>query len=116
VQTLNFKPYQVNLTPFAALLSNGQPHTIGLSVFNADDYFSATANLRLYLDSGSTQVTGAVTTNTLSAPVPNVTENLKDHVQGIHPWHRQHDLKPQLRNLRIREHLARHRHYHGRSR
>ena len=44
VQTLNFKPYQVNLTPFAALLSNGQQHTIGLSVFNADDYFSATAN------------------------------------------------------------------------
>ncbi|MGB0117795.1 MAG: peptide-N4-asparagine amidase [Terriglobales bacterium] len=82
VQTLNFKPYQVNLTPFAALLSNGQQHTIGLSVFNADDYFSATANLRLYLDSGSTQITGAVTTNTLAAPVPNVTENLKTTSKG----------------------------------
>jgi hypothetical protein len=82
VQTLNFKPYQVNLTPFAALLSNGQQHTIGLSVFNADDYFSATANLRLYLDSGSTQITGATTTNTLTAPVPNVTENLKTTSKG----------------------------------
>jgi hypothetical protein len=82
VQTLNFKPYQVNLTPFAAVLSNGQPHTIGISVFNADDYFSATGNLRLYLDSGSTQITGAITTNTLSAPVPNVTENLKTTSKG----------------------------------
>src|SRR5208337_2301700 len=82
VQTLNFKPYQVNLTPFAALLSNGQQHTVGLSVFNADDYFSATANLRLYLDKNSTQITGAVTTNTLTAPVPNVTENIKTTSKG----------------------------------
>lgn len=78
VQTLNFIPYRVDLTPFAATLSNGQPHTVSLSVFNANNYFSDTASLLLYLDSGSTTVTGAVTKNTLTAaPSPVVTENLR---------------------------------------
>jgi hypothetical protein len=77
VQTMNFVPYRVDLTPFAATLSNGQPHTVSLSVFNADNYFSATASLLLYLDSGSTSITGATTKNTLTAaPTPTVTENL----------------------------------------
>ena len=78
VQTLNFIPYRVDLTPFAATLSNGQPHTVSLSVFNSNNYFSATASLLLYLDAGSTSVTGALTKNTLTAaPNPVVTENLK---------------------------------------
>jgi Peptide N-acetyl-beta-D-glucosaminyl asparaginase amidase A len=78
VQALNFVPYRVDLTPFAATLSNGQPHTVSLSVFNSDNYFSATASLLLYLDAGSTSVTGALTKNTLTAaPNPVVTENLK---------------------------------------
>ena len=76
-QTLDFVPYRVNLTPFAGLLSNGQPHTIALSVFNDDNFFSATASLLLFLDSRSTQVTGAVTKNTLTSPAPVVTENLQ---------------------------------------
>jgi len=76
-QTLDFAPYRVNLTPFAALLSDGQPHTIAVSVFNDDSYFSATASLLLFLDSGSTQVTGAITKNTLTSPSPVVTENLQ---------------------------------------
>jgi hypothetical protein len=82
VQTMNFKPYQVNLTPFAALLSNGQPHTIALSVFNADNYFSATALLRLYLDKNATQITGATTTNTLAVPAPSVVEDINTGKNG----------------------------------
>ena len=77
VQTLDFVPYRVNLTPFAALLSNGKPHTLSLSVFNDDSYFAETASLLLFLDKGSTQVTGALTKNTLAAPSPVVTENLQ---------------------------------------
>ncbi len=77
VQTLNFTPYRVNLTPFAALLSDGKPHTISLGVVNADNYFSATASVLVYLDSGSTQVTGAVTKNTLAMPTPVITSNLQ---------------------------------------
>jgi hypothetical protein len=76
-QTLDFVPYRVNLTPFAGLLSNGQPHTIALSVFNDANFFSATASLLLFLDSGSTKVSGAVTKNTLTSPSPVVTENLQ---------------------------------------
>jgi Peptide N-acetyl-beta-D-glucosaminyl asparaginase amidase A len=76
-QTLEFVPYRVNLTPFASLLSDGQPHTIALSVFNDDSYFSATASLLLYLDAGSTQITGKVTKNTLTSPNPVVTEDLQ---------------------------------------
>ena len=82
VQTMNFKPYRVNLTPFASLLDDGQPHTVALSVFNADSYFSATASLLLYLDSNSTQFTGAVTENTLAAPAPNITENIHTAQNG----------------------------------
>jgi len=77
VQTLDFVPYRVNLTPFAGLLSDGNPHTVSLSVFNDDSYFAETASLLLFLDKGSAHVTGAVSKNTLAAPNPVVTENLQ---------------------------------------
>ncbi|MGA9182736.1 MAG: peptide-N4-asparagine amidase, partial [Candidatus Acidiferrales bacterium] len=32
VQTLNFVPYRVDLTPFAGVLSNGEEHTVAISV------------------------------------------------------------------------------------
>ncbi|PYV78575.1 MAG: peptide-N(4)-(N-acetyl-beta-glucosaminyl)asparagine amidase [Acidobacteria bacterium] len=76
-QTLDFIPYRVNLTPFASMLNDGQPHTIALSVFNDDSYFSAAASLLLYLDRGSAEVTGALTQNTLTVPSPVVSENLQ---------------------------------------
>jgi Peptide N-acetyl-beta-D-glucosaminyl asparaginase amidase A len=83
VQTLNFVPYRVDLTPFAGVLSNGQPHTIALSVFNANNYFTATATLLLYLDHGSQQVTGEVTANTIgSVPSPSLSENLQTDASG----------------------------------
>jgi hypothetical protein len=83
VQTLNFVPYRVDLTPFAGVLSNGQPHQVGVSVFNADNYFLVAASLLLYLDHGSTHVTGAVTANTLAAaPHPTTQENLTTAADG----------------------------------
>ncbi|HUK47857.1 MAG TPA: peptide-N4-asparagine amidase [Terriglobales bacterium] len=77
VQTLDFVPYRVDLTPFAGVLSDGQPHTITLSVFDQNYYFSLSASLLLYLDHDSAQVTGKVIQNTLSTPSPKVTENLQ---------------------------------------
>lgn len=77
VQTLNFEPYRIDLTPFAAILSNGSQHTVALSVFNAFNYFSATATLLLYLDHGSRQITGALLKDTLGRPEPNVYENIQ---------------------------------------
>jgi hypothetical protein len=83
VQTLNFVPYRVDLTPFAGVLSNGQPHTIALSVFNANSYFAATATLLVYLDHESEQVSGEVTANTIGAgPNPAVNENLQTDASG----------------------------------
>ena len=76
VHTLNFEPYRVDLTPFASLLSNGAPHTVAVSVYNANQYFSATANLLVYQDSGSTQLTGEVTTNTITPPDPVINQNI----------------------------------------
>jgi Peptide N-acetyl-beta-D-glucosaminyl asparaginase amidase A len=83
VQTLNFVPYRVDLTPFAGLLSNGQQHTVSLSVFNTEFFFSVDATLLLYQDHGSSQVTGEVTENTLSAePSPTITNNLSVDSSG----------------------------------
>jgi len=76
-QTLDFVPYRVNLTQFAGILNDGQPHTVSLSVFNDDSYFSAAASLLLYLDHGTAEVTGALTQNTLTAPSPVVNESLQ---------------------------------------
>jgi hypothetical protein len=83
IQTLDFVPYRINLTPFAGLLSNGAPHNVAVSVYNANNYFSATASLLLYLDHGSTQVTGATVRNSLAAaPTPRIIERLKNEGGG----------------------------------
>lgn len=83
VQTLNFVPYRVDLTPFAGLLSNGQPHQVGVSVYNANHYFLVAASLLLYQDHGSAHVTGAVTQNTVgSVPAPSIQENLTTASDG----------------------------------
>lgn len=79
VQTLSFEPYRVDLTPFAGLLDDGASHTVAIGVFNAQDHFSTTANLLLYTDPGATQLSGSVTTNTLTgAPSPQLQESSSD--------------------------------------
>jgi hypothetical protein len=82
LQTLEFKPYHVDLTPFAALLSNGKPHTVAISVDNADNYFQAIATFYAFQDPGSKHVTGALTRDTLSA-TPNV--SVKEKFTGQPP-------------------------------
>jgi hypothetical protein len=77
VQTLDFKPYRVDLTPFSGLLSDGQQHTVALNVFNANNYFVATATLLLFKDPGVDKISGAVVRNELAAaPTPRVTKNV----------------------------------------
>ncbi|HZV77545.1 MAG TPA: peptide-N4-asparagine amidase [Candidatus Babeliales bacterium] len=65
VQTLDFAPFRVNITPFAGQLSNGAAHTIDVRVFRAYDYFSGAGDLLLYLDPKQTSLTGSVTEDTL---------------------------------------------------
>lgn len=84
VETLNFRPYRVNLTPFAALLADGNPHTITVNVFNDGNYFAANGALLVYLDHGSSQVTGGIISNATSlSPTPVVTENVTFNAQGL---------------------------------
>jgi hypothetical protein len=83
VQTLDFVPYRVNLTPFAGLLGNGATHTVTLSVYNANSYFLATANLLVYLDHDSAKTTGGILNNTLSAaPSPVIQNNITTDSSG----------------------------------
>jgi hypothetical protein len=81
-QTLNFKPFRVDLSPFAGVLSNGASHTVGIQVFNAYEYFSVTGTLLLYQDNSCKSASGAVTVNTLTLPNPNVVENLQTDSSG----------------------------------
>jgi hypothetical protein len=83
VQTLDFQPYRVDLTPFAAVLADGNPHVVGVGVYNADSYFLATANLLVFTDHGARQVSGGLISNTLTAaPNPVVTENIQSAPGG----------------------------------
>jgi hypothetical protein len=71
-QLLNYMPYRVDLTPFAAILNEAGAHTIALSR-------PANAYLLVYQDAGSTHVSGAVTLNTLagSPGSPMVTDTIQ---------------------------------------
>ena len=83
VQTLNLLPYRVDLTPFAGTLNDGQPHTVGVSVFNAFGYFTVTAQLLVYEDGRSQEVTGALTEDTKTTPDPVVTDTVALDANGL---------------------------------
>ena len=83
IQTLDFQPYRVDLTPFAGKLASGGAHTVSVSVYNANNYFLVAANLVGFLDKGAKQVTGGIVLNTLSkAPSPQVTSHLTTSKSG----------------------------------
>jgi hypothetical protein len=84
VQTLNFMPYRVDLTPFAGVLSDGAPHQVALSVAGANNYFSATASLLVYLDARARQVSGQIERNTLvgQPPTPTISDTLVTDASG----------------------------------
>lgn len=84
VQTLNFMPYRVDLSPFAGVLSNGAPHTVALSVAGANNYFAAAATLLVYQDRHAKQVSGQVTRNTLvgQPPTPTIGSTLDSDGNG----------------------------------
>ena len=88
VQTLSFTPFTVPLSPFAGVLSNGAPHSIALSVYGANGYFSAAGALLVTLDPATATITGSVTRNNLAASprlttVPNITTTGSDSTGTI---------------------------------
>jgi len=85
VQTLNFLPYRVDLTPFAALLNDGKPHALAIGVTGANGNFAVTGNLFVYQDPHRKVLTGAVTANTLAGQpaVASVDNRLTDNAGVI---------------------------------
>lgn len=76
VQALNFVPYGIDLSPFAVPLSDGNPHTISLNLYDANNYFLASANLFVYLNYYSSALTGGVTVIGDYQPPLNIQENI----------------------------------------
>jgi hypothetical protein len=74
VDTLSFTPFTVPLSPFAGVLSNGAPHTVSVSVYGSNGYFSAAGALFVTLDPTTPAITGSVLSNSLAAS-PTVTTN-----------------------------------------
>ena len=73
LQTLNFAPYRVNLTPFAGVFSDGRPHTVGVRIFGNRNHFAVAGVLLVYRDPKLNVVRGALTADTLTAdPAPAV--------------------------------------------
>ncbi|MDR0183881.1 peptide-N4-asparagine amidase [Lysobacter arvi] len=85
-QALNLVPYRVDLTPFAALLSDGAPHRIGIQIAGLGELYglSSLGALLIYRDPDTAQVTGQVTRNTLAGrpPAPTVTSTLSRNAAG----------------------------------
>ncbi len=67
LQTLNFIPYRLDLTPFAALLDDGHPHDVSVQVLGANRFFNAAASLLVYEDHASRTLTGELVQNTLQS-------------------------------------------------
>lgn len=86
IQTLNFTPYRVDLTPFAAQLDDGKPHTVAVRVLGAHNFFSLAANLLAWRDSGRDVLAGKLTQNTLvaqqHAPPPHAQSHFKNGAGG----------------------------------
>ena len=84
VQTLNFMPYRVDLTPFAGVLSNGAAHQVAVNVADANNYFAGTASLLVYLDPHAKTVRGQIERNTLvgQPPTPTISDTLSTDASG----------------------------------
>ncbi|HYZ74229.1 MAG TPA: peptide-N4-asparagine amidase [Chthoniobacterales bacterium] len=76
VQALTFVPYRIDLSPFAVPLSDGNSHTVSLNVYNANNYFLASANLLVYLNYNSSSLTGGVTVTGDYQPALDIQENI----------------------------------------
>lgn len=66
IGTLDLHPYRIDLTPFAALMNDGRPHRIALTVRGARDNMATTATLLAWRDAGRAVVSGGVLRNTLA--------------------------------------------------
>ena len=80
IQTLNFQPSRIDLTPFAGPLSDGAEHSVAVRILGSHHYFSVAAALLVYRDPKAGHTGGAITRNTLKglSLEPTVTSTLDD--------------------------------------
>lgn len=83
IQTLNFIPYRVDLTPFAAVLDDGRPHDVSVHVLGANRFFNLAASLLVYEDHGSEVLSGKLLSNSLKKQpgtgMPHVESTLREN-------------------------------------
>lgn len=72
IDTLNVPPYEVDLDPFAGVLSDGKPHTIAVSVRNDRGSWLTDGNLFLRRDPKAAQTGGALISSARAIPEPAV--------------------------------------------
>jgi len=65
LETVNFTPYRIDLTPFAGRLNDGKPHTVRVGVVGLRNYVFVTGTLLAWRDPGAEVLAGAITKNTL---------------------------------------------------
>lgn len=86
IQTLNFVPYRMDLTPFAGLLDDGKPHAVAMRVLGAHDFFNLAGNLLVWRDHGRDVLSGSVTQNTLATQQtrlqPRITRHFEHGAKG----------------------------------
>ncbi len=75
IQTTNFLPFRVDLTPFAGVLDDGRPHSIGVRVLGANHFFNVAANMLVYEEGlsqggGGAQLSGELLEDTLGTAQP----------------------------------------------
>jgi hypothetical protein len=70
IHTLDVPAYEVDLNPWAGLLSDGKPHAIGLSVLDDRGSWPMDANLLLWTDPHRAHTGGAVVVDSIAAGVP----------------------------------------------
>jgi len=78
IETLNFKPYRMDLTPFAGVLDDGHQHVVTLHVLNANQYFSVAAALLVYRDPKNAALSGALTHDTVPTTITPVVADRLD--------------------------------------
>jgi len=77
VDALDLMPYRVDLTPFAALVNDGRPHRIALTVAGARSFFFVSGAVLAWRDPARAVVAGAVTRNDWAAAIPQVAGALR---------------------------------------
>ena len=108
-------PYDIDLTPFAGELVDGQPHTVTLTPYGAADSWTVDGSLFLTTDHHAAQTSGALTADTLTAdPQVATTEQPGSgdatdvHVATARDWHTEGYLNTSRGRIttRVEQHLA----------